>query len=154
MRFLYPGSLCVTQRDIHFHSLRYGVDSFAQIDAIRYTFNIQFPAVNASRSWVWEPKTGRVSYEKDKDGKRHRNVGGLQESRSSADLNGLAPDSGQQAPAGLLFPCVRQADRDQIPGWMRNKCTRNKKRADSSRRSILTFTNPSPGQSRSLCRSC
>jgi len=56
MRFLYPGSLCVTQRDIHFHSLRYGIDSFGQIDAIRYTFNIQFPAVNASRSWVWEPR--------------------------------------------------------------------------------------------------
>ena len=34
----------------------YGIDSFAQIDAIRYTFNIQFPAVNASRSWVWEPR--------------------------------------------------------------------------------------------------
>jgi hypothetical protein len=48
----------------------YGLDSFGQIDAIRYTFNVQFPGVNVSRSWVWEPKTGQVSYEgKDKDGK-------------------------------------------------------------------------------------
>ena len=48
----------------------YGLDSFAQIDAIRYTFNAQFPGVKLSRSWVWEPKTGKVSYEgKDKDGK-------------------------------------------------------------------------------------
>ncbi len=48
----------------------YGLDSFGQIDAIRYTFNLQFPGVNVSRSWVWEPKTNKVSYEgKDKDGK-------------------------------------------------------------------------------------
>jgi hypothetical protein len=48
----------------------YGLDSFGQIDAIRYTFNVEFPKLNVSRSWVWEPKTGQVSYEgKDKDGK-------------------------------------------------------------------------------------
>ncbi len=48
----------------------YGLDSFGQIDGIRYTFNIQFPGVNVSRSWEWEPKTGKVSYEgKDKDDK-------------------------------------------------------------------------------------
>jgi hypothetical protein len=48
----------------------YGLDSFGQIEAIRYTFNIQIPGLNLSRSWVWEPKTGQVSYEgKDKDGK-------------------------------------------------------------------------------------
>src|SRR3984893_9593761 len=48
----------------------YGLDSFGQIDAIRYTFNLQFPGVNLSRTWEWEPKTGKVSYEgKDKDGK-------------------------------------------------------------------------------------
>jgi hypothetical protein len=51
-------------------SKTYGLDSFGQIEAIRYTWNAQFPGVNASRSWVWEPKTGQVSYEgKDKDGK-------------------------------------------------------------------------------------
>jgi hypothetical protein len=48
----------------------YGLDSFEQIEAIRYTWNAQFPGVNVSRSWVWEPKTGKVSYEgKNKDGK-------------------------------------------------------------------------------------
>lgn len=46
----------------------YGLDSFDQIEAIRYTFNV--PAANLSRSWEWEPKTDRVSYEgKDKEGK-------------------------------------------------------------------------------------
>ena len=48
----------------------YGLDSFDKIEAIRYTFNAQFPGVKVSRSWVWQPKTGQVSYEeKDKDGK-------------------------------------------------------------------------------------
>src|ERR1700674_4769807 len=48
----------------------YGLDSFDQIEAIRYTFNAQFLGVNVSRSWVWQPKTGQISYEgKDKDGK-------------------------------------------------------------------------------------
>src|SRR5262245_17559760 len=48
----------------------YGLDSFGQVEAIRYTWNAQFPGVNLSRTWVWEPKTGQVSYEgKDKDGK-------------------------------------------------------------------------------------
>src|SRR6266567_6054882 len=35
----------------------YGLDSFGQIEAIRYRWNAQFPGVNVSRSWVWEPKT-------------------------------------------------------------------------------------------------
>jgi hypothetical protein len=39
----------------------YGLDSFGQIDAIRYTFNAEFPGVKLSRSWVWQPKTGYVS---------------------------------------------------------------------------------------------
>lgn len=50
----------------------YGLDSFGQIEAIRYTFNLQLPALNLnlSRSYVWEPKTGQISYEgKDKEGK-------------------------------------------------------------------------------------
>jgi hypothetical protein len=48
----------------------YGLDSFGQIEAIRYTFNAEFPGVKVSRSWVWEPKADRVSYEgKDKAGK-------------------------------------------------------------------------------------
>jgi hypothetical protein len=50
----------------------YGLDSYGQIDAIRYTFNLQIQSLNLnlSRSWEWEPKTGKVAYEsKDKDGK-------------------------------------------------------------------------------------
>ena len=50
----------------------YGLDSYGQVDAIRYTFNLALPALNLnlSRTWTWEPKTGQVTYEsKDKDGK-------------------------------------------------------------------------------------
>jgi pimeloyl-ACP methyl ester carboxylesterase len=49
----------------------YGLDSWDQIEAIRYTFNVDWPALKlkTSRAWVWEPKTDRVSYDgKDKDG--------------------------------------------------------------------------------------
>jgi hypothetical protein len=48
----------------------YGLDSFSQIDQIRYTFNADFGTVKLSQSWVWDPKTGEVTYEgKDKAGK-------------------------------------------------------------------------------------
>lgn len=48
----------------------YGLDSFSQIDQIRYTFNADLGTLKLSQSWVWDPKTGQVSYEgKDKDGK-------------------------------------------------------------------------------------
>jgi hypothetical protein len=48
----------------------YGLDSWDQIQAIRYTWNLQFGPVNISHAWEWEPKTTKVSYEgKDKDGK-------------------------------------------------------------------------------------
>ena len=48
----------------------YGYDSFGQIEAIRYTFNLDLGALKLSRTWVWEPKTDQVSYEgKDKAGK-------------------------------------------------------------------------------------
>jgi hypothetical protein len=50
----------------------YGLDSYGQLDAVRYTFNLELPAlkVSLSRTWTWEPKTGQVTYEaKDKDGK-------------------------------------------------------------------------------------
>jgi hypothetical protein len=43
----------------------YGLDSFGQIEAIRYTFNIDVPAfkLKASRTWTWEPKADRVTFE-------------------------------------------------------------------------------------------
>src|SRR5215813_3799213 len=49
----------------------FGIDSWGQIEAIRYTFNIDVPALKlkASRSWTWEPKADRVTFEgKDKAG--------------------------------------------------------------------------------------
>jgi hypothetical protein len=48
----------------------YGLDSFGQIEAIRYTFGVQAPGLDLFRSWTWEPKTDQVTYEgKDKSGK-------------------------------------------------------------------------------------
>jgi hypothetical protein len=48
----------------------YGLDSFGQVEAIRYTWNAERSEGSVSRSWIWEPKTDRVSFEgKDKDGK-------------------------------------------------------------------------------------
>jgi hypothetical protein len=49
----------------------YGLDSWDQIDAIRYTWSADIPGLfKVARSYEWEPKTGKVTYEgKDKDGK-------------------------------------------------------------------------------------
>jgi hypothetical protein len=49
----------------------YGIDSWDQVEAIRYTWNGEVTGLfKAARSWEWEPKTGKVSYEgKDKAGK-------------------------------------------------------------------------------------
>jgi hypothetical protein len=48
----------------------YGLDSFGQIEAIRYTFNAELPGATVSRGWEWNPKTDAVSYVgKDKEGK-------------------------------------------------------------------------------------
>ena len=49
----------------------YGLDSFGQIEAIRYTWNGEIPGLfKVAHAWEWEPKTNKVSYEgKDKDGK-------------------------------------------------------------------------------------
>jgi len=47
----------------------YGLDSFGQIEKIRYTFNLEVPGLKVARTWEWEPKTNQISYEgKDKDG--------------------------------------------------------------------------------------
>jgi len=46
----------------------YGLDSWGQVEAIRFTFHLD-PA-KLSRSWVWEPKADRITYDgPDKDGK-------------------------------------------------------------------------------------
>jgi hypothetical protein len=49
----------------------YGLDSYDQIQAVRYTWSIDIPGLfKASHVWEWEPKSGKVSFEStDKDGK-------------------------------------------------------------------------------------
>ena len=49
----------------------YGLDSYGQVEAIRYTWNGEIRGLfKVSHMWEWEPKSGKVSYEgKDKDGK-------------------------------------------------------------------------------------
>lgn len=49
----------------------YGIDSWDQIQAIRYTWDGEIPGLfKLSHMWEWEPKTGKVSYEgTDKEGK-------------------------------------------------------------------------------------
>src|ERR1043165_9267008 len=48
----------------------YGLDSFGQVEAIRYTWNAQFPGATLTHPWIWEPKKDQVTYDgKDQDGK-------------------------------------------------------------------------------------
>src|SRR5262249_46520939 len=82
----------------------YGVDSFGQVEAIRYTFNI--PELKVSRSWVWEPKTDTVSYDgPGKDGKAMKVVYKRDElgSQSDAVRNDIDPEFVNDHYA-LLFP--------------------------------------------------
>src|SRR5262245_28293832 len=88
----------------------YGLDSFGEVDAIRYTFNLDLSGKNISRAWVWEPKTGRVSFEgKDKDGKPLK-VTYLQSelyTESDAVKDEVDPCFRQrQLLAHLPFPCL------------------------------------------------
>jgi hypothetical protein len=49
----------------------YGVDSWDQVEAVRYTWNGEITGLfKAAHKWEWEPKTGKVTFEgTDKDGK-------------------------------------------------------------------------------------
>src|SRR5215467_6267323 len=49
----------------------YGIDSFGQIEAVRYTWSGEIPGLfKVSHVWEWEPKSNKVTFEtKDKDGK-------------------------------------------------------------------------------------
>lgn len=40
----------------------YGVESFDQVEELRYTFNVQLGSKQISRSWSWQPATGRVVF--------------------------------------------------------------------------------------------
>ena len=61
----------------------YGIDSFGQIAAIRYTWNGEIPGLfKLAHAWEWEPKTNKISFEgKDKDGKP------VKVSYNASDLN-------------------------------------------------------------------
>jgi len=48
----------------------YGLDSFDQLEKIRFTFHLEAPGLTLARTWEFEPKTDQISYDgKDKDGK-------------------------------------------------------------------------------------
>jgi hypothetical protein len=84
----------------------YGLESFDRIDAIRYTFNVQVGAIKVSRSWVWEPKTNRVSYDgKDKAGKPVKVTYSRSELASqSAEVKDQVDPAFQNDQYWLLFP--------------------------------------------------
>ncbi len=47
----------------------YGLDSFGQVEAIRYTWSLEIPGRKIVHTWEWSPKTDTISYEgKDKEG--------------------------------------------------------------------------------------
>jgi hypothetical protein len=46
----------------------YGLDSFGQVEAVRYRFNLQRSGSNLSPSWVWDLRRAKSPCEgKDKD---------------------------------------------------------------------------------------
>lgn len=49
----------------------YGIDSYENIEAIRYTWNGEIPGVfKLAHTWEWEPKTGKIYYKgQDKENK-------------------------------------------------------------------------------------
>ena len=73
MLLILPATLGAQQRPpiIEQIAKTYGVDSWDQVQAIRYTWNVDIPGLfKASHKWEWEPKTGKITFEStDKDGK-------------------------------------------------------------------------------------
>jgi hypothetical protein len=41
----------------------HGLEAWPEVEAIRYTFNLEAGPLKIHRSWVWEPKADRISYE-------------------------------------------------------------------------------------------
>jgi len=71
--FCLPASVSAQQRPpiVDQIAQTYGFGSFSQVDAIRYTFTLDGgPKLRLHRSWIWEPKKDRITFEgKDKAGK-------------------------------------------------------------------------------------
>jgi hypothetical protein len=40
----------------------YGVNNFSKVKSISYTFNVEHDGKHFQRSWIWEPKTGEVTF--------------------------------------------------------------------------------------------
>ena len=78
----------------------YGIDSWGQIEAIRYTWNGEITGLfKASRKWEWEPKTGKVTFDgKEKDGKP------VKVTYTRSEINALADAAKKEADAD---PSVR-----------------------------------------------
>src|SRR5262249_20005429 len=73
----------------------YGIVSWAQIEAIRYTWNGEITGLfKASRKWEWEPKTGKVTFEgKDRDAKP------VKVAYTRSEINALADAAKKEADA-------------------------------------------------------
>jgi len=73
MLLILPATLGAQQRPpiIDQIAKTYGIDSWDQVEAVRYTWNVDIPGLfKASHKWEWEPKTGKITFEStDKDGK-------------------------------------------------------------------------------------
>ena len=85
----------------------YGLDSYDQVEAIRYTWNVDIPGLfKGSHKWEWEPKTGKISFEgTDKDGKPVK-VSYLQSQLNSqpADVKDMVEPSFVNDNYWLIFP--------------------------------------------------
>jgi len=67
-----PGQVSAQQRPAIADQIAkaYGFDSWGQVEAIRYTFNLDAGKLQLHRSWIWEPKANRITYDgPDKSGK-------------------------------------------------------------------------------------
>src|SRR5215469_14951570 len=85
----------------------YGIDSYGQVEAIRYTWNGEITGLfKAAHTWEWEPKTGKITYEgKDKDGKPVKATFVLSQLNSApADVKNQIAPSFVNDNYWLLFP--------------------------------------------------
>lgn len=107
--FILPATLVAQQRAPILDKIAkaYGLDSWDQVDAIRYTWNGEITGLfKLSRSYEWQPKTGKITFDgKTKDGKP------LKVSYMSSDLSSQPDDVKNEAEPAfvndnywLLFP--------------------------------------------------